>query len=145
MKLNANRSIIGGITAFIFATSCCWLPALIVGVGGTSGMLLFAEGVEKFSSVLMVISTTLLLYGGYLYYKKGSSNIQSVNAILLSTSTCPECRHQKVETMPTNACTYFYECDNCKMVIKPKTGDCCVYCSYGTVPCPPIQLNQNCC
>lgn len=23
--------------------------------------------------------------------------------------------------------------------VKPKPGDCCVYCSYGTVPCPPIQ------
>ncbi len=23
--------------------------------------------------------------------------------------------------------------------LKPKAGDCCVYCSYGTVPCPPIQ------
>jgi len=25
-------------------------------------------------------------------------------------------------------------------VLKPLTGDCCVFCSYGTVPCPPIQL-----
>ncbi|WP_339879956.1 GDCCVxC domain-containing (seleno)protein, partial [uncultured Algoriphagus sp.] len=28
---------------------------------------------------------------------------------------------------------------------KPKKGDCCVYCSYGTVPCPPIQENKPCC
>ncbi|MFZ0027756.1 MAG: GDCCVxC domain-containing (seleno)protein, partial [Pseudolabrys sp.] len=21
----------------------------------------------------------------------------------------------------------------------PKDGDCCVFCSYGSVPCPPIQ------
>ena len=41
--------------------------------------------------------------------------------------------------MPTDACQYFYDCKGCKIVLKPKAGDCCVYCSYGTVPCPPIQ------
>ena len=43
------------------------------------------------------------------------------------------------ETMPTDACQWFYECEQCHAVLKPKPGDCCVYCSYGTVPCPPIQ------
>jgi hypothetical protein len=23
--------------------------------------------------------------------------------------------------------------------LRPKQGDCCVFCSYGTVPCPPVQ------
>jgi hypothetical protein len=41
--------------------------------------------------------------------------------------------------MPTDACQWFYECTSCHTVLKPLTGDCCVYCSYGTVPCPPIQ------
>ena len=22
----------------------------------------------------------------------------------------------------------------------PKPGDCCVFCSYATVPCPPVQV-----
>jgi len=49
--------------------------------------------------------------------------------------------------MPTDACQYFYECDNCQKIIKPKTGDCCVFCSYGTVDCPPIQESgkEHCC
>ena len=64
---------------------------------------------------------------------------------LESTITCPECGHSEKETMPTDACQFFYECKNCHKVIKPKTGDCCVYCSYGTVPCPPIQENKKCC
>nr|WKN38666.1 GDCCVxC domain-containing (seleno)protein [Tunicatimonas sp. TK19036] len=38
--------------------------------------------------------------------------------------------------MPTDACQYFYECESCGQVVKPKAGDCCVYCSYGTVACP---------
>ena len=53
--------------------------------------------------------------------------------------------NKKVEDMPTNACQFFYECENCKTVLKPKKGDCCVYCSYGTVACPPIQEGKNCC
>lgn len=64
---------------------------------------------------------------------------------LQSTITCPNCGHQKKETMPTDACQYFYECESCKKVMKPKEGDCCVYCSYGSIPCPPIQKDKKCC
>jgi hypothetical protein len=63
---------------------------------------------------------------------------------LISTVTCTECGHQKEEEMPTNACQYFYECENCKKVLKPINNDCCVYCSYGSVPCPPIQEDKGC-
>ena len=58
---------------------------------------------------------------------------------LESTLTCPACGAEKVETMPFNACQYFYECTGCRLLLKAKPGDCCVFCSYGTVPCPPIQ------
>ncbi|MCE7056514.1 hypothetical protein LZF95_17655 [Algoriphagus sp. AGSA1] len=68
-----------------------------------------------------------------------------MNVLLKSIITCPECGNQKEETMPTEACQFFYDCENCKMVLKPKKGDCCVYCSYGTVPCPPIQEHKPCC
>jgi hypothetical protein len=64
---------------------------------------------------------------------------------LQSTITCPNCRHKKEETMPTDACQYFYECENCKTVLKPQQGDCCVYCSYGDEKCPPIQQDKKCC
>ena len=58
---------------------------------------------------------------------------------LISTLTCPVCNHRAAETMPTDACQFFYECQACKTLLKPKAGDCCVFCSYGDVPCPPIQ------
>ena len=64
---------------------------------------------------------------------------------LKSEITCPNCGHKKAEDMPTNACQFFYECENCKEVLKPNEGDCCVYCSYGSVPCPPIQEERGCC
>lgn len=65
--------------------------------------------------------------------------MNSTEIKLQSTITCPKCSYQKEETMPTDACQYFYECESCKEVLKPINNDCCVYCSYGTAPCPPIQ------
>lgn len=65
-----------------------------------------------------------------------------------STLTCPVCSTAKVETMPTDACQYFYECTGCATLLRPKPGDCCVFCSYGSVPCPPNQAadgNPLCC
>lgn len=59
--------------------------------------------------------------------------------ILQSKLTCPDCGAQSVETMPTNACVYFHTCVGCGARLKPKPGDCCVFCSYGSAPCPPIQ------
>lgn len=64
--------------------------------------------------------------------------------ILKSIITCPNCGHHKDEQMPTDACQFFYKCESCNTTLKPKEGDCCVYCSYGTEPCPPIQENKCC-
>lgn len=65
--------------------------------------------------------------------------------ILASTVTCPECSHKETEIMPTDSCQWFYECKGCGVLLKPKKGDCCVFCSYGTVPCPPIQQGSGSC
>lgn len=56
-----------------------------------------------------------------------------------STLTCPGCGHRATEQMPTDACQFFYVCKGCGERLKPKPGDCCVFCSYGSIPCPPIQ------
>jgi hypothetical protein len=65
--------------------------------------------------------------------------------ILQSVITCPGCGNQKEETMPEEACVFFYECENCNSVLKPMQGDCCVFCSYGTVKCPSQQEGKSCC
>ncbi|MFZ5523547.1 MAG: GDCCVxC domain-containing (seleno)protein [Pseudomonadota bacterium] len=66
---------------------------------------------------------------------------------LESLISCPHCGHARLETMPEDSCQWFYECLNCHAVLKPQPGDCCVFCSYGSVPCPPIQQNRatRCC
>ena len=66
------------------------------------------------------------------------------NIQLQSTITCPQCYQETTEQMPTNYCQYIWECPNCKNKLKPKEGDCCVYCSYGSVKCPPIQKGECC-
>ncbi len=58
---------------------------------------------------------------------------------LRSELVCPHCAFAVVEEMPTNACQFFYECKGCGALLKPLAGDCCVFCSYGSVPCPPVQ------
>lgn len=64
---------------------------------------------------------------------------------LQSTITCPVCGHVKAETMPADACQWFYECEHCNTLLRPKAGDCCVFCSYGTNKCPPIQQEPGSC
>jgi len=66
------------------------------------------------------------------------------DAVLESTLSCPACGHRARERMPTDACLFFYECPGCGVRLKPKSGDCCVFCSYGDVPCPPVQDADAC-
>jgi hypothetical protein len=76
--------------------------------------------------------------------REASVNTRADAPILESTLTCPECGHQSIETMPTNA-FFFHECVGCGVLLRPRPGDCCVFCSYGTVPCPPVQQQAPCC
>jgi len=59
--------------------------------------------------------------------------------IATSTLTCPHCGGQATEAMPTDACQFFYTCTHCGTTLRPRAGDCCVFCSYGSLPCPPKQ------
>lgn len=84
--------------------------------------------IEAFISVITVI------------IKNSTMQIQTT-----STITCPECGHAQQEKMPTDACQFFYECSHCHTLLKPREGDCCVFCSYGSVACPPVQEGESCC
>jgi hypothetical protein len=63
--------------------------------------------------------------------------------VLTSVVTCPHCGHSAEETMPADACQYLYNCGQCGVLLKPRPGDCCIFCSYGSVPCPPIQEERR--
>ncbi|AOW13358.1 hypothetical protein LPB72_09965 [Hydrogenophaga crassostreae] len=65
--------------------------------------------------------------------------------ILESILTCPDCGMTNLMTMPTEACQFFYECEHCKALLRPTAGNCCVFCSFGSVECPPKQERKAFC
>ena len=56
---------------------------------------------------------------------------------------CPECGFAQELEMPTDACQFFHECVNCGVLLRPKEGECCVFCSYADSRCPPKQVDET--
>ena len=135
--------LVSGLLALFAPFICCIGPilALVFGAGAATSAMAFTE---QYSWLFFGLAAVSLGYASWkLFFKNRRKIGQPIRQSML---TCPNCGHQKTETMPTDACQYFYECENCKTVLKPLVGDCCVYCSYGTVKCPPIQVGgENCC
>ncbi len=67
----------------------------------------------------------------------------SKEVVRQSLLTCPECGAQNKEVMPVDSCQYFYQCPTCNALLKPREKDCCVFCSYGSVPCPSVQAAKR--
>jgi len=63
--------------------------------------------------------------------------------VTVSELTCPHCGHRSSEEMSIDACIVVHPCAGCGRVLRPKPGDCCVFCSFGTVPCPPVQEQRG--
>jgi hypothetical protein len=68
-----------------------------------------------------------------------------MDIVTRSVLTCPNCGAHTEQEMPTDACVFFFECEACHSRLRPKPGDCCVFCSYGSVKCPPVQRQGDCC
>ena len=68
----------------------------------------------------------------------------TTEVIEYSDITCPFCEHTESERMAMDSCQYYYDCKCCAAVLRPNYGDCCVFCSYGTVKCPPVQMGNTC-
>ena len=60
-----------------------------------------------------------------------------------ATIVCPHCHHQTMEVMPETACLHFFECPACHTMIRPKPGDCCVFCSHSDQLCPPRRFSSR--
>ncbi|MBL7935439.1 MAG: MerC domain-containing protein [Bacteroidia bacterium] len=153
--------LFGGWTMIVFFT----LVALSI-LGAVFSFLVHKKGIPL---IIAILSGALIVYNYFFdnennntmyigmvglmitslinYYETKIFNlVKNKSVTLKSIITCPDCGHRKEETMPTDACQFFYECEKCKTLLKPKQGDCCVYCSYGTNPCPPIQeTGKSCC
>jgi Mn2+/Fe2+ NRAMP family transporter len=114
------------------------------------GLIIYSYYLNKSDNlicILYAVMFALLVATGLNYYiareqKKACSTCSmsdGKSVELQSVILCPHCGHKKNETMPTDSCLFFYQCEHCKMMLKPKAGDCCIYCSYGTVKCPSKQ------
>ncbi len=68
---------------------------------------------------------------------ESTATLSTPEIFLESLLTCPNCGRSNLEKMPIDVCLYFYECPDCHSMLKPLAGDCCVFCSYGSVKCPP--------
>ena len=61
---------------------------------------------------------------------------EKMSAATTAELTCPVCGVAQDAEMPTDSCQFFYDCVGCGSVIRPKEGDCCVFCSYADKRCP---------
>jgi hypothetical protein len=56
--------------------------------------------------------------------------------------TCPVCQTRVREHMVSETPKLIYHCPKCLTWLRPKKGDHCIYDSYGSVNCPPIQVKK---
>lgn len=153
--------LFGGVTMYVFLTLVILSiigavfsylhhkKVIALAIGVTSGAFIFYNYFfdDVGYNTMYIGMVGLMITGLINYYETKIFNLMNnKNINLLSTITCPTCGNKKEENMPTDSCQFFYECEKCKSVLKPKQGDCCVFCSYGNVPCPPIQTTgKSCC
>lgn len=120
-------------------------PLIIALASGA--LIIYAYNFNFDSKTIYIGMFGLLASAGLNYYINRKNKISCATCTVIddktvelnSTITCPKCGYKKTEIMPTDACQFFYECENCKTTLQPKQGDCCVYCTYGTIKCPSKQ------
>lgn len=146
----ARNLAVGGVTltgflafAGCFLIGCCGSPMLGVYLS------LFGASFLPWAKPLVAGLTTVMIAASYWWMRSRSRRAKpsapcctppAVKPGLQSVLTCPQCGVRKEETMPTDSCQFIYECTNCHTLLRPKPGDCCVFCSYGSVKCPPKQV-----
>ncbi len=62
---------------------------------------------------------------------------------LRSILQCPHCGFKVTEQMPVDLRVQAWPCPACGATVTPKPGSCCVFCAWGSVPCPAAQRRQE--
>jgi hypothetical protein len=137
LQVLASLSVIGLAFAALHHRSIG--PLLLASISTAALFFVFHA---RFSAVVVYVGRAgLCVATGWNYFLSRKCERITLNSVI----TCPNCGHRTEEVMPTNACLFFYDCPACGVKSKPKAGKCCVFCSYGSVPCPPIQSGAVCC
>ncbi|WP_370624266.1 GDCCVxC domain-containing (seleno)protein [Polynucleobacter sp. UB-Piko-W3] len=58
-----------------------------------------------------------------------------------STITCPHCQAAETLVVPIGSSMHLYRCRACFNILKPKSGDCCIFCSFGDFDCTSAEQN----
>ena len=86
-------------------------------------------------------STNLVTYETYtnhnhllspVLFPSGRENFMRTTFSIL---TCPDCEHSSEEHIPRDYWVILHRCRSCNKMLKPHAGNCCVFCSYGSVKC----------
>lgn len=124
------------------------LLPLVVMLGAVAAVLAYYHGFRQagliYGSLAGLLIASVLNHRAAIQCKTCEPS-HTKTVILESVLTCPHCGTSKKELMPTDSCLFFYECSGCHKLLRPNAGHCCVFCSFGSVPCPPIQEHSNCC
>jgi hypothetical protein len=134
-RMDRQRLLTVGLAGTLVTALCCFTPILLILLGAVGLSVL----VGKLDYLLVPAGLAFLGTTVYALMRREPSMIEE------SVITCPKCQHQATEPMPLDACVFFYECKGCGTLLRPLEGDCCVFCSYGSKPCPPIQAGDRCC
>ncbi len=120
------------------------VPALVDALGNLANFLLLASPAYR---AWLACSTTFCYRHFFLrlHHDLYPMEATSPKIDLRSALTCPKFGHVEIETMPTDACQWFDDCIGCGVLLRSKPGDCYVFCSCGTVTCPPIEEGRSCC
>lgn len=134
----AVLSAVGGVFSYLRHHK---IPPLALGLLGAAVVVFAVQ--SSWSSAVAYGGLTALaiaaLWNTFLAKRRSGETVA-----LQSTLTCPHCGARSKETMPLNACQHFFRCTSCQALLKPLDGDCCVFCSFGDVKCPPKQ-HEACC
>ncbi|MCW3076432.1 MAG: hypothetical protein JWO32_1041 [Bacteroidetes bacterium] len=60
-----------------------------------------------------------------------------------SVVVCPVCKFKRELFMAANHFLKVYECEECNALLKTDKKQCCIFCSYGSVPCIPVQMEKK--
>lgn len=164
--------LISGLIAAIAAGLCCTAPLVLISMGLGGAWISQLAELAPLRPLFIVLAILSFVWAGWKLYRpvkycrpaavcseprahRRRSDHQplvdlpvtvwSLIMELQSRITCPHCGHQRVEQMPIDACLWFYHCEHCRALLTPRPGDCCVFCSWGSVPCPPVQQHGRCC
>jgi hypothetical protein len=116
--------------------------ALSLTGGLTGAALIFIAYHAAFHASLVYVGLVLLAAAAVGPWAYRSMMRCLKRPILHSVLTCPSCGFRQAERMPTNACLFFWECPRGGARVRPLDGDCCVFCSYGSLPCPSMQFGR---